>query len=398
MNDQLSAGVAPGLQQGGLYVELQGQASGSPPVLSPSSFITVLGKGRMPEPLRHSRDFLMTGNDDDQWVEVKGVVSAFDEHRLTLVTEGGPLIVWINNEIDERLKNRLLGSVVRVSGVCSPVLNSRNQRLGVRLLVPTIDYVEIMNAAPADPFSLPTVAISNVMASDLDRTGLTTQLVKTKGVVTYKQTRMVFVQDGTVGLRVDLRSDASVKVGERVEAVGLAMPDGFSPKLVQALVRKVGIGSLPPPAPIDLWGNELNSRDATRAQMEAILLGSNSKESIQILELRNEVTKQTFSAFFSTNDGVLPVIPVGSKVQVCGVFKAETDVAPDFGQVITTFDMYLGSPQDIKILERPPWWTTRHAAWLFGGLGIVLFASLIWLSLLRKEVRQRTSQLRLENA
>jgi len=50
----------------------------------------------------------------------------------------------------------------------------------------------------------------------------------------------------------------------------------------------------------------------------------------------------------------------------------------------------VNSPGDITVLERPPWWAAQHTVWLLEGLAGVLFLSLVWGGLLRKQVRQGT--------
>src|SRR5208337_2470021 len=104
---QAEAGLSPYLQQEGMYVELQGTAGGNSSVgISPTTSVRVLGKGRMPEPLRHSIDYLASGNDDGKWVQLQGVVTAFEKQRLTLNVNGTRIIVWVN-EIDPSAEDRL---------------------------------------------------------------------------------------------------------------------------------------------------------------------------------------------------------------------------------------------------------------------------------------------------
>ena len=395
---ELKAGLYPMLGQEGTYVELRGIArDGS---LHCTGFVDVLGKGRMPVPLRHSWDFLMTGRDDGLWVEVEGVVSAFEKQRLTLTLAGGQLIVWIN-EMDRNIQDRVLGSVVRVSGVCEPVVNPRGQRLGLRLLVPSSEYVEVVTASAASPFELPITPIGSIMKSGSDDSSRDTELVRTRGTVIYKGPNMLFIQDKRDGLRALPREDAEVGAGDLVEIAGLPRPDGFSPKLVQALVRKVGHVPLPEARPIDLLGlnqdSQDSSQDATRGQIEAIFLGRSSvNESVQVLEFQQDATRKNFLAFLPAAGRALPLPPAGSRVRLEGVFKAMTDTVPDFGEVVTSFEVYLNSPADIAVLERPPWWTARHTFWVLAGVGVVLFLALSWASSLRKKVRQRTRELREE--
>ncbi len=387
---QLSAGLYPMMHEEGMYVELQAMVDGEE--VRPTAFVNVIGKGRMPEPLRHSWDYLMTGKGDGLWVQVEGVISGNEKQRLILNVPGGQFIVWIN-ELDRTTQNRLLGSVARISGVCSPVVNNHNQRLGLRLLVPSSEYAEIISAPPANPFDLPTVPIRAVMQSDPENASLTIQMVKTSGILTYRgpygQHPQFFVQDGKNGLRVFARHDATVEPGDRVEVVGLVQPDGFSPKMTEALIRKVDSASLPAAELIDLLDAGISRQDATRGYLEATFVGEGGRESLKELEFRQEKAKRDFTVFLP--DGKeLPNMPPGSRVRLEGVFKAKTDTAPDSGQGVGMFEMYLNSPEDIVVLERPPWWTAQHTLWLLAGLAGVLFLSLVWAGLLRKQVRQGT--------
>ena len=397
---QFGAGLAPFLRQEGLYVECKGTAdTGYPINVNPGSFVTVLGKGQWPVPRRASWDDLMGGNCDSRCVEVEGVVSTVEKQRLTLIVTGGQLMVWIN-ELDKDCEDRLLGSEVRVHGVCAPLLNNRNQRLGVRLLVPSIEQIELVKASPDVPFDMPAVPIRRVMQAGSQNTNQTVRLIKTTGVVTHKEPHLFFVQDGEDGLRVEPRENVDVRPGDRVEIVGLPAPDGFSPKLVQALVRKTGQESLPPARPIDLLSTDVDggasSQDAARGHIEATLIGRSFNEFVEVLELQNSQSKKMFYAYLPLDTETKPPVPAGSRVRLDGVFKAKTDNIADYGQTITSFEMYLNSPEDITVLERPSWWTARHTLWLLSGLGVVLVLVLGWVGSLRNRVRQRTRELRAE--
>src|SRR5205085_7992393 len=136
----------------------------------------------------------------------------------------------------------------------------------------------------------------------------------------------------------------------------------FRRVLFRLLLRKVGVARLPAAAPLDLLESDLSSQDATRGEIEAVVLGGKVKDAVQIVELQDVRRVRTFSAFFPTNGGVLQ-IPVGSRVRVSGVFKAETDSLPDYGQVINSFQIFANAPGDIRVLARPSWWTAQHTVW-----------------------------------
>ena len=147
VSSQFGAGVSPFQSQEGLYVELNGVVHGGH--LFPTEFVKVLGRGRMPLPLRHSWEYLMTGRDDGQWVEVEGVVSTVEKQRLTLTVGGGQMTAWVN-DLDSNTRGVFLGSLVRASGVCSPIFNNRNQKLGLRLLVPSCEYIQVVQCGTGE--------------------------------------------------------------------------------------------------------------------------------------------------------------------------------------------------------------------------------------------------------
>ncbi len=395
VENQLDAGLAPHLRQEGSFVEVHGTVDPDQQAILPDRFVEFLGMGRMPEPRRHAWDYLMTGKDDSQWVQIEGVVSACGDVGLTVIVTGGRLAVVVN-DFDKRAQDKLLGSLVRICGVCSPVRDNRNRRVSLQLFVPSIQFLEVLRPAPEDPFDVANRTIGSLVDQTSRSTNLTVRLVKTAGVVTYKEPRLLFIQDGGDGLRVFLRAETWVSVGDRVEAVGFAEPDGLSPKLVQAVARRMGQTALPEPTTLDLMGPDVTDLDATRVRVEATLVGQKTGKLLQVLELNDERADKTFSALIPVLAEALPVIPAGSRVRLTGVFRSETETMADLGQVPISFKMYLNSPQDIVVLHRPSWWNARHTLWVSAALGTILLLALTWASSLRNQVLQRTEQLHVE--
>jgi hypothetical protein len=99
VENQLDAGLAPHVGQEGSFVEVLGTVDPDQQAILPDGFVNVLGTGRMPEPRRHSWDYLITGKDDSQWVELEGVVSACGDIGLTVIVTGGRLAVVINGQV-----------------------------------------------------------------------------------------------------------------------------------------------------------------------------------------------------------------------------------------------------------------------------------------------------------
>jgi signal transduction histidine kinase len=397
IRDQRSAGLSPYLRQEGSYVELEGTADGwIPPAISPSSFVQFLGKGSMPPPVRHSWEALTSGQDDGKWAEIEGIVRGVDNHRLDLMVNGGRLQAWIN-ELDPAASERLLVSKVRVDGVCSAITGSRGQRLGTQLLVPSLEFIEVLERAPQRPFDIRATPLSQVMKAGFARVVTSTPLVKIAGVVTHSERNWIFVQEAVDGVRVALRKEGNLAPGDRVEVVGLVEQDDFSTRILQALVRKVGQEALPAPIVLDLFGANVVSRDSVRVELEGTLTGAGFRGGQQLLEVKESKTQRTFCAFLPAQAAPWPLLPPGSQLRLQGVFQASREnTEPE--QTITGFELFLNSAADITILRRAPWWTTRHTLWVLAGLGTVLGAALAWAGLLRTEVGRRTLELHEEIA
>jgi PAS domain S-box-containing protein len=393
--NQLDAGLAPLVKKDGSFVEVRGQVDPDLQAIVPEGFVTVLGKGRMPEPRRHSWDYLVTGHDDAQWVQVEGMVGACTDGGLTLIVAGGRLSIIVN-DFQLGMQDRLLGSVVRVNGVCQPLRDNRNHRIGLQLLVPYTECIEVLRPAPEDPFDQTARKIAELEDQRSRGTNLTVRLAKTSGVVTYKESRLLFIQDGNEGLRVFLRGQAAVQIGDLVEAVGLVEPDGFSPKLSQAVVRKVGLEKLPPADALDLMGPDVTDHDALRVQLDGTLVGQKTGKFVQVLELSDPGGDKSFSAFIPVSADTLPKLPIGTRLKLTGIFKSEMESMADLGQLPTSFQLYLNSPRDIAVVMMPSWWNARHTLWVAAGLTTVLLLALTWASSLRKQVLQRTKQLHAE--
>ncbi len=393
LQGQLNAGLSPFQHQEGNCVEIEGTASNGQ--LHATSFVRVLGRAGMPAPVRHSWNYLMLGNDDGRWIELEGIISAVERQRLTLTVGGKNIAVWIN-ELNKNARGSLLGTMASVAGVCSPVVNGRNQRVGFRLLVPSGEYVHVINAVPANPLEQPTTPIGEVLQVAPSGWTQPAQVIKTKGVVTYCEPNLIFIQDATAGLRVGSRRSYDIAPGDLVEVSGRAEPDGFSIKLIQAVIRKIGHGEMPRALPINLRESKASGQeealDATRVQLTATVLAQHFDGPVQTLILQHEQTRQAFSAFIPAGAEPPAVILPGSRVELQGVFKAKRETV-DIDQAISAFELYVASSRDVRILNHPSWWTTRHTVWSLTGLGVVLLVSLCWVYLLRHQVRQRTLEL-----
>lgn len=374
----------------GQLVELEVKsANGKWPVPFDPARISVLGWGQLPAPVSHPAEYSLPMRGEGRWVEMEGIVrSVASGDSLVVMGKEGILPVRIAQLAKQSL-DKYVDALVRVRGVFA-----RSDENAPMLLVPSPDFVEVKEPPPEEPFVIPAVATSDLKslvagASSLHR-------FKVDGVVTYREDKLVLVQDGSGGVRIRTLGEPAVNIGDGVEAVGFPEDDRGSVSLAGALLQKK---ERPPPlAPAQpsmeaLLGSRL---DATLVSIRGLLLEQQNHGAQQIFELQSG--QRVFQAVLARRDGEVPSLPPGSQLELTGVCLAERiGGASRFNggnPAVSSFQLLLRSPADVLLLERPPWWTWKHSAAVVGSLVLVLVGASIWIRQLHQRVAERTQALR----
>lgn len=234
----------------GQYVEIEG-------ISGPGDFATeivnpklqIIGEAPLPEPVRISGDQFITGAMDSQFVEVAGIVKSASPAKggstLQLGSGAANIHVFIMGEQPVALG--LVGARVRVQGVSGGDYNPRLQFLGAILLVPGLPNLTVEVPAPSDLFSIPIRPIHVVLR--LSPSGAFSERVHVQGIVTLQLPgEAVYLGDGRDGLEAEARQTTPLEVGDLVDVVGFPAAGAFSPILQDAVYRKIGRDTPPPPA------------------------------------------------------------------------------------------------------------------------------------------------------
>ena len=88
----------------------------------------------------------------------------------------------------------------------------------------------------------------------------------------------------------------------------------------------------------------------------------------------------------------MPDILPGSLLGLTGVYVGLGGDRTS-GRDINAFELLLNSPSDIQVLARPSWWNFRHTFTVIGGMMLIILIALVWITLLRRQVEERTLQL-----
>jgi PAS domain S-box-containing protein len=370
--------------------------SGTSPVIEPgpqSDSVTVLGMGVMPKPFPRNWSQLMTGQQDAQWVEVKGVVHKLDGRTLKLQMPGGDLLADLGFAIKAEQARALADCTVRIRGVCQVTANGKEQQAGVRLIVPAAEYIIVDEASPADPFGVPPQPISQILQPS-DQYELIHR-VKIGGVVTCVRRGACFVEDATGGIEV--RNDGLFQEGNQVEVLGFASSDGFAGTLNDALVRKTGTDEMPRPTQLQSGSLPQTVNASRLISMTAVFLGHSELLDNEVLQL--QTGGRVFQAILPKDRGALPDLEPESVLRVTGVCRIVKDHAGNYSSSNPDFELLLSSVAGVHVLQSPSWWNWRRFLWVGGTFLVVLGVAVTWVAMILRQNRLlEHAQLELQKA
>jgi signal transduction histidine kinase len=390
----------PGQLVAGQRIEVTGVSGPGEyaPIIHAQSIRVVDQQGQFPPPHPATVQVLMTGSEDSQWVSLRGVVHRqFVEtnQATTLVLAAGDALIQIHipGALIHPAPMDFVDAAVEVHGVCSTLFNERRQLESVELDVPNWEQIQITESAPPNAFQLPVRSVNELFQFHLGRSGLHRAHLQGRSLLS-EADGSFFLQDESGGIRVRPVAAGVIPAGKVVDVVGFPALVGGLPVLQDCGIRL--LGKAPP-----LMPNQLSPEAAlgeamhdTLIEMEGRVMGHSTHGQAELLTL--EFGSLMIDAILErTPEGApLSTIVPGSTVRLRGVYVARLDE----DRKMQSFQVLLRSPADITVLSRPSWWSARHTVWVLGGLAAVLLLSLTWIGLLRKEVRERTRELREEIA
>jgi signal transduction histidine kinase/CheY-like chemotaxis protein len=176
-----------------------------------------------------------------------------------------------------------------------------------------------------------------------------------------------------------------------VDIVGFPVLENYSHTLQDAIFRRLGTGSLPPPRSIGARQALSGDFDGDLVRVDARLVERQRAGDQYTLLL--DAGDLVFSAILPAEAGnsALNGLRDGSWIQLTGICMIPETVATRHYRVPKTFQILLRSPDDIAVVRRPPWWTVEHALYAFGLTALVVLAALWWVAALRRRVRQQTA-------
>jgi signal transduction histidine kinase len=350
----------------------------------------------LPDLVQPTWDQLMNGSLDTRYVEVQGMVSSETNRPdgwsvLLLHTKNGYLKVKV---LQGELKGeRYQYALVRIQGRLGADRDKSTGRVVPgQIRMSDVKFI-VDQPAPIDMFVAPKKSAVQLTHPDPDYYSF--RWVKVSGQVIAVRGRDYFMMDGAHGLRFVADAPLKLEAGDLVEVVGYqASLSADAPVLRGAMARKTGQSPLPEPR--RLLPDDLPNRafDSTWVRVDGVLTGNKVIKSELVLEMRSGDWR--YWVRLHVGKKAPPPLLLGSWLELTGTYRAQGEykiLGPD----VAAIDLLLNSPSDIKVIQKPSWWTLRRLLILVGVLLGVMAAAALWIGQLHRQVRQRTAELAAES-
>jgi signal transduction histidine kinase len=393
----------------GALVELEGvtDPGGYAPCVLPLRFKRI-GSGPLPEAKRMPLERLLSGSEDGQRVEVEGVVQdvstpdQFGDSKVMLMIDGHPCRVASENgsQLDA---SKLVDARVRVRGILVPLPNLRAEVAGLRMMVMGARDFEILESPPADPFLAPKVELNRLLPFTPDASPFHRKV--TEGVVTMAMPgQFFFLQDGGRSVRVQSGAE-DVQPGDWLEVAGFIDTSRTLAELTGAIVRR--LGRVEPPPAVEVSVDRIlhpDFRSVFEKVAESDFSGRLVRFPGRIVRIERglkglpptlliESDGYIFPARMAANAFEMPASWVeDARLDLTGVceldFKEDSTTQASIS--ISGFRMWLRSPEDVRVLAVPSWWTPQRLAIALFSLAGVLLLAVLWNLALRRLLLKRT--------
>ena len=357
------------------------------PVVVAASFegvsSAIVPKGR-PVSLEHA----LRGAEEGQWVEMRGYLRRIaregDWNYLELATGTEDFTAVLPATEDA---SSMIGSVIRLHGVCTAEADSRRKLTGIKLWVPGIAYVQVEEEAPSDPFAVPARSLSSL--GQYETVQAFNRRVRVTGTVLRQQPgHSINLADGGHSLLALTPGRTPVRAGDRVEAVGFLGRQGGRVTLSEVVYRVMEHGPEPVAQTFEPGDQPSSELDGQLVVIKGTVLSSARLG--QFVQFTIGTTRKIFEATLEQQDGEFALPATGSSVTLTGVYV----VGYDERSRADSFMLRLRAPADVVVLETPSWWTRARLLAFSGVIALGALGFLAWITALRRQVGRQTDQIR----
>lgn len=352
--------------------------------------LRVLGAAALPVAQLFPFSQLANGQQDSQWVQVRGIVRSVAIDRsswpgttlaIRVASEGGQFSARVPIDHEQDFSS-WVDTEVLIEGVCGSLYNANRQLTGILIYVPRLSFIKI--EAPAT--EIPVSALLRFSPGKGSR-----HRVNIRGVVAYQQPgNAIFLQVQGKGLHVLTQQTTPLDIGDVVDVLGFPAMGDSAPILEDAVFHRLGHQQPPQPIKLDL-SSPWEQFDSSVVTTDATLLDRQLQpDGLRLLLQSGSVLLDAALPPEASVDRLF-AIPLNSRLRVSGIGAVRSG---GLWQVPESFRILLRSPDDVAVLSTPSWWNLRHTLWLLGVTVGVLLIVVVWVVVLGRRVRSQMQVIR----
>lgn len=362
-----------------------------------------------------------SGMDNFDLVRLHGFVAEIfkdqnhsDWNYIIVRDDGIPIYVAVPNVGETTVPfHNLIDAEVEIVGIGLPHYGADRMFVGPHIETWSKRCIKVVHPALEDPFSSPRLGdIIHVGPSELAK--MRRHLVEGDILAVWGGNRFLMREDTRRLLTVGLADGQSLpQPGERVQAVGFPTTDLFRLNLSRALWKSVSNHPAPKAdSPQTVTPSEIfaDCRGRhTNIQGDRLLRQTFHGQLIRIRgivrslpsyingngQMNIECDGSLVPIDSSANPTATDDISIGCEIEATGICVMETEkwsptnLFPVFGG----FTLVIRSPDDIRVLSRPSWWTPTRLLVVIASLFAALIAFFVWNRILNRIVERRSRQL-----
>ena len=341
-------------------------------------------------------------------VKVEGVVTkAFSDEIdrewswFLVRSPHGQIVVSLSEAVSQEYLDNLIDATVSVTGICDLHNHGYRRFIGIRISAYDKSAVHVLKPAPANPFDAPSINVTTDLMWLPQNDFLHRQRLSGHVVAAWHGNELMLCTSEDYRLHVTLRDSCVLPpAGTPVTVVGFICKDAFHVKLTEALIR-IDSGPAVTDPPSSCTVREVLFDDKGEYLIDPYFHGHTLCLKGHVRHVSTTRPDETYigledGGYLVTVDiGSVPPPEVGSIVEVTGACLMDVesdDGGTKFGR-IKGFSVILRSPEDIKIISRPPWWTPKRLLTVIVILLVLLAAIFAWNRVLKRIVERRSRAL-----
>ncbi|MDB6053390.1 MAG: hypothetical protein JWN25_913 [Verrucomicrobiales bacterium] len=364
--------------------------------------LRLIRHGARPRPRILGSDELLDGSLDAAWVETRGVVRSAGEGAK----EGSLWVEWGRQRYSAYVYTaatnlaRFVGASVKIHGNYGVMFNDKGQLVGMRLFVPTLDSIEIVEPASRTS-ELPVTPISSLFQYSA---GNIQKRVKVRGALSYYEPgHRLYLASSNGVMLVQTSEKQPMTMGQELEVVGFPVLGIAKPHLEDGAVTRLSSKEVvqPKSRSMDEVFKSLDN-DGTLLEVKGTLIDQNLKKDNTVYTIQSSNSIVTANLFNTKTAGLKKqnAFSPGSEVSIIGICQIQ-EVALNDSNIpeIVSVRFLLRSPEDIMELRKLHWWQTETAKGFYAIILFVVFLAGIWSIFIGRKNRQlRQAQRELQKA